>query len=532
MDLITLEAQKRTGRHRAGQWDANASAYSVGALEIIAGPPNPDSWRAHPHRGGIPILFPWPGPNRGCAASISKAAKYLLPINEAREADMLFTASRASVPFELRGKDHTMSPPFLIRRKHPDISKGFWPWPFILEINYEVGNGLRVCAPGFSNSGNSTMPFGFRRPSIISTRRSIRARVAPAISVQLDANSRWPLRCEHDSVRPAGAARRQSTIFASRVRWMRRPSTTQFRMTVATDASAPRAARMIDSVAEPRSLKCAPIPAFGDFVVLRAREQFSRRAGALHLRRPTPSNLAMRGPSIPVLANSRPGLVFEAGFRNPAQRPLELGIAAAAPTPARPPRGNPRCLSASFARSTSSSWKVIFVEPITFVDDPFRESDRGAARLRAHLAREFLGRPPDEFLPRPTRFTSPIRSASVASIIRASHDQFFRASVANSPCQPPWCRRRSGTNPTRTSGHPQPRARRRDTAPSHAKRPARARVLRQIHARRANKPASRYSLSDFSEALAIPPRSAGKSAACPGPPPLTHSGRQCRWSAK
>src|SRR5260221_14676642 len=60
MELIAIEAQAERAVivPEAG---FQCLSYKVGALDVIAGPASAELWREHPHRGGIPILFPWPG---------------------------------------------------------------------------------------------------------------------------------------------------------------------------------------------------------------------------------------------------------------------------------------------------------------------------------------------------------------------------------------------------------------------------------------------------------------------------------------
>ena len=61
MEFVTIEAQAERAiiAPAAG---FQCRSYRVGALDIIAGPNDPEAdWKAHPFRSGIPILFPWPG---------------------------------------------------------------------------------------------------------------------------------------------------------------------------------------------------------------------------------------------------------------------------------------------------------------------------------------------------------------------------------------------------------------------------------------------------------------------------------------
>src|SRR5207253_7433413 len=114
--------------------------------------------------------------------------------------------------------------------------------PFVLEINYEVGNGLRLRAR-ISNSGNATMPFGFGAHPYFHAPLDPRGSRS-AISVQLDADSRWPLDA---SMIPSAPPVPLAGKYDLRVR---RPLGAEtfddaFRTRPVADVSAPRA-RMID----------------------------------------------------------------------------------------------------------------------------------------------------------------------------------------------------------------------------------------------------------------------------------------------
>ena len=303
VDLITLEAQSERAVivPAAG---CQCLSYSVGALEIIAGPPSPDSWRAHPHRGGIPILFPWPGRVAGARFNF-KSRDYLLPVNEPALGNAIhgFACER---PFRVARQGPYYVSAILDSSEHPDLAS-IWPWPFVLEINYEVGNGLRLRAR-ISNSGNSTMPFGF------GAHPYFHAPVDPhasrgAISVQLDANSRWPLDA---NMIPSGPPVPLAGKYDLRVP---RPLGAEtfddaFRMIVATDASAPRA-RMIDPSLN-LAVEMRADPAFGDFVVF-APANNPVVALEPYTCAPDAFNLATRG----IDSGARelaPGQTFEAGF--------------------------------------------------------------------------------------------------------------------------------------------------------------------------------------------------------------------------
>ena len=124
MDLITLEAQSERAVivPAAG---CQCLSYSVGALDIIAGPPNPDSWRAHPHRGGIPILFPWPGRIAGARFNF-KGREYLLPTNEPARGHAIhgFACER---PFRVSRQGPYYVTAILDSSEHPDLAS-IWPY--------------------------------------------------------------------------------------------------------------------------------------------------------------------------------------------------------------------------------------------------------------------------------------------------------------------------------------------------------------------------------------------------------------------
>jgi aldose 1-epimerase len=303
MNLITLEAQSERAVivPAAG---CQCLSYSVGALEVIAGPPSPDSWREHPHRGGIPILFPWPGRIAG-ARFIFQGRDYLLPVNEPAHGHAIhgFACER---PFRVARQGPYYVTAILDSSEHPDL-ESIWPWPFVLEINYEVGNGLRLRAK-ITNSGNSTMPFGFGAHPYFHAPLGPRG-IRTAISLQLDANARWPLDA---SMIPSGPPIPLTGKYDLRVA---RPLDAEtfddaFRMSPTADPSAPRA-RMIDP-----SLKLAvemlADPAFGDFVVFAPPNNLVV-ALEPYTCAPDAFNLAARG----IDSGARelaPGQTLEAGF--------------------------------------------------------------------------------------------------------------------------------------------------------------------------------------------------------------------------
>ena len=303
MDLITLEAQSERAAivPAAG---CQCLSYRVGALEVIAGPDSPDSWRAHPHRGGIPILFPFP--SRVADARFTfKGREYALPVNEPARGHAIhgFACER---PFRVARSGPYYITAILDSSEHPDL-KSIWPWPFILEIDYEVGNGLRLRAR-VRNSGTSTMPFGFGAHPYFHAPLD-RSASREALTLQLDAASRWPLDAR---LIPSGAPVALDGKYDLRIARALGAETYDdaFRMKPAADASAPRA-RMIDSSVN-AAIELRADPAFGDFVLF-APAGNPVVAIEPYTCAPDAFNLSARG----IDSGARelaPGDTFEAGF--------------------------------------------------------------------------------------------------------------------------------------------------------------------------------------------------------------------------
>jgi aldose 1-epimerase len=305
VELITLEAQGETAVivPEAG---CQCLRYSVGALEVIAGPANPDAWRQHPHRGGIPILFPWPGRVAGACFTFN-GREYRLPVNEPARGHAIhgFACERA---FRVTRRGPYFVTAILDSSDYPDLNS-IWPWPFVLEIAYEVGNGLRLKAR-ITNSGAAVMPFGFGAHPYFHAPLNPQG-LRDAMMIELDADARWPLDAR---LIPAGAVEPLTGKYDFRVP---RPLGTNtyddaFRMAPISvdDREAPRA-RLIDP-----SLKLAldirADAAFGEFVVF-APPNNPVVALEPYTCAPDAFNLAARG----ITAGMRelaPGQSFEAGF--------------------------------------------------------------------------------------------------------------------------------------------------------------------------------------------------------------------------
>jgi aldose 1-epimerase len=301
MELITIEVQSERAVivPEAGCQCLN---YRVGTLDLIAGPADPESWHAHPHRGGIPILFPWPG-RVANARFTFKGREYRMPVNEPRGHSIHGFASERAFRVARRGPYFIST--ILDSRDHPDL-KSIWPWPFALEIDYEVGNGLRLKAR-VTNTGESAMPFGFGAHPYFHApfdRRGTR----DAMQIQLDANARWLLDA---GMIPTG----QTEPLAGKYD-LRTPRTLgndtyddAFRMAPITNDA--RRARLIDP-----SIKAAidvhADAAFADFVVY-APPDNPVVALEPYTCAPDAFNLAGRGIDAG-MRELRPGQSFEAGF--------------------------------------------------------------------------------------------------------------------------------------------------------------------------------------------------------------------------
>jgi len=307
--LITLEADSERAVivPDAG---CQCLGYRAGTLDVIAGPANPDAWREHPHRGGIPILFPWPGRVAGACFTF-KGREYRLPVNEPARGHAIhgFACERA---FRVTRRGPHFVTAILDSSDYSDLNS-IWPWPFVLEIDYQVGNGLRLKAR-ITNTGGSVMPFGFgAHPYFHAPLNPTGLR--EAMLIQLDANARWPLDAR---LIPSAAAEPLAGKYDLRAPRPLGADTYDdaFRMapiaerTADIDASAPRA-RLIDPSLK-IALEIRADPAFCDFVVY-APADSPVVALEPYTCAPDAFNLAARA----IAAGMRelaPGETFEAGF--------------------------------------------------------------------------------------------------------------------------------------------------------------------------------------------------------------------------
>ncbi|MGA7870828.1 MAG: hypothetical protein WCA22_08000 [Candidatus Binatus sp.] len=305
MELIALEAQSERAVIVPGA-GCQCLRYRAGTLDLIAGPADPDAWREHPHRGGIPILFPWPGRIAGARFTFN-GREYRMPVNEPARGHAIhgFACERA---FRVTRRGPYFVTALLDSSDYPDL-KAIWPWPCALEIDYEVGNGLRLKAR-ITNTGNSVMPFGFgAHPYFHAPLNPKGAR--DAMLIQLDASARWPLDAR---LIPTGAAEPLAGKYDLRAPRSLGGDTYDdaFRMAPISNGErqTPRA-RLIDPSLKV-ALEIRADAAFGDFVVF-APPDNPVVALEPYTCAPDAFNLAARG----VAAGMRelaPGQTFEAGF--------------------------------------------------------------------------------------------------------------------------------------------------------------------------------------------------------------------------
>jgi aldose 1-epimerase len=155
MDFVTIEAQSERATIVPGA-GCQCFEYRVASLEVIAGPTDLDAWRAHPFRSGIPILFPWPG--RIASGTFNFGGREIhLPINEPARGHAIHGLTW-NCAFQV-----TRRGPYYVHTELDSSSNAeltrLWPFNFRLEVDYEIGNGLRMRAK-VTNTGSEVMPFG------------------------------------------------------------------------------------------------------------------------------------------------------------------------------------------------------------------------------------------------------------------------------------------------------------------------------------------------------------------------------------
>ena len=302
MELITLEAQSDRAVivPEAG---CQCLSYSVGAIDVIAGPASPDAWREHPHRGGIPILFPWPGRIAGARFSF-EGREYRVPVNEPARGHAIhgFACER---PFRVTRRGPYFVATILDSSEHRDL-ESIWPWPFTLEIDYEVGNGIRLKAR-ITNTGDSAMPFGF------GAHPYFHAPLGPngsrdAMQIQLDADARWPLDA---SMVPTGVAEPLVGKYDLRTPRAIGNDTYDDAFRLAPASNDKLRARLIDPSMN-SALEIRADAAFSDFVVF-APPNSPVVALEPYTCAPDAFNLSRRGIDAG-MRKLEPGQIFEAGF--------------------------------------------------------------------------------------------------------------------------------------------------------------------------------------------------------------------------
>jgi aldose 1-epimerase len=156
MESIAIEAQSERAEILPG-FGCHCIAYSIGPINLIASPPSFEVLREHPHRFGIPLLFPWPG--RIAHGRFDWGGHHLdLPVTDPAHGHAIHGTIGAA-PFAVVRRGPFYLTCELDWSTQPDWQRR-WPYPFRLAIDYEVGNGLRIQAT-VHNTGAETMPFGF-----------------------------------------------------------------------------------------------------------------------------------------------------------------------------------------------------------------------------------------------------------------------------------------------------------------------------------------------------------------------------------
>lgn len=299
MELVTLEAQGEKAVIVPG-YGFQCLSYSVSSVEIIAGPDRPEAWKAQPFHSGIPILFPWPG--RIADGRFKWRGRDLeLPINDPSHHcaihgliyDHAFAVTR-SAPYYLSGR--------LDSRDHARLLR-MWPFPFVMQLDYEVGAGLRLRA-SVENVGREAMPVGlgthpyFHAPL---DRRGERG----AMRVEVGADQRWLLDAR---LLPSGAREPVSGKFD-----VRSPRALGSETYDDAYQVAPRASRRIGRLIDPKMKLAVEVnasPVFTNAVLYAPR---GREVTAIepYTCSPDAFNLAARGVDSGVI-ELQPGARFEA----------------------------------------------------------------------------------------------------------------------------------------------------------------------------------------------------------------------------
>jgi aldose 1-epimerase len=303
MKLVTLEVQSERAVF-APEWGCQCLNYSVGALEVIERPSSLDALREHTFRHGIPILFPWPGRVANARFSF-RGREVTLPVNEPARGHAIHGLA-FDRPFAVTRR----GPYFLhteLDSRTDSALTGAWPYPFVLELDWEVGNGLR-CAAAVHNVGNETMPFGIGAHPYIHAPLDERGRRGE-VALEVSASSHWPL---DERLIPRGAPEPVTGRFDLRGR--RRLGSESyddaFQLDARRDAGLP-CARLIDP-ALGLAVELRAAPAFRELVAYAPpdREVVSLEP---YTCAPDAFNLATRGIDAGVIELA-PGATFNASF--------------------------------------------------------------------------------------------------------------------------------------------------------------------------------------------------------------------------
>ncbi|MHB8382077.1 MAG: aldose epimerase family protein [Candidatus Binataceae bacterium] len=304
MDFVTIEAQSERVVI-APELGCQCFGYRVGSLEIIAAPPSVEALREHPFRSGIPILFPWPG--RVAHGKFDfDGRQIVLPINEPAHSSAIHGLTwNCAFRVAKRGPNYALME--LDSASDPNLSR-IWPYPFVLEIDYEVADGLRIKFR-VRNSGKSEMPFGFGAHPYFNAPLG-KGGSRESLSLQMPAaGKRWPL---DSGLIPTAAPQPVEGKFDLRQARVLGAETYDdvFKLDSARDPSAP-CARMVDPAARLAIEVRADAP-FEDFVIY-APPGNPVVAMEPYTCAPDTFNLSARGVESG-MRRLAPGATFEAGF--------------------------------------------------------------------------------------------------------------------------------------------------------------------------------------------------------------------------
>ncbi len=301
MELVTLEAQ---GEQAVIVPEAGFQClrYRVSSLDIVAGPDDPAQWREKPFRSGIPLLFPWPGRIADGRFSY-RGREVRLPINDPAHNcaihglvyDRAFTVVRRG-PYYVSGRFDSAA--------DADFSR-IWPFALVMELDYEVGGGLRLGA-AVTNTGDGPMPLGLGAHPYFHAPLDPRGS-RDAMLIQGEVDRRWGT---NDRLLPVGDPEPAAGRFDLRtaVRLGNNSYDDPFRL---AGGRGERAARLIDPRLE-MALEVRAAPAFRELVVYAPPD---RNVVALepYTCAPDAFNLAARGIDGGMIELA-PGARFEASF--------------------------------------------------------------------------------------------------------------------------------------------------------------------------------------------------------------------------